>query len=185
MADQPRTYVQENRFYIAGEFNTDMETAVIPALRKAIDNQANLKDGSIEFWISSNGGNGLALVQMVELVELAKRKGLTVRTIVASHAYSAGSMLAITGTKGERYISRYADHLPHYGSFDGYRKTTPLQVERHAEHWRHWTGLILDHYRRYADIPDLEKKLRDDDLWVPAEQCIEWGMADKYMDELG
>lgn len=184
MSDDKRTYVQDNRFYIAGDFNTDMESAVVPALRKAIDNQANLKDGMVELWIASDGGLAYVLVQIVELVEYAKRKGVKVRTIVASHASSCGSMLAVSGTKGERYISRYAEHYVHYGQFDGYRKTTPLQVERHADRWRRWTVVIADHYRKYAHIPDLETKLADDDLWVPAGDAILWGMADKYMEEL-
>lgn len=184
MTETHRTFVQGNRFYLTGPFDAEMESAVVAPLRKEIDHQAAKRDGSIELWISSHGGNALVLVQLIELVEYAKRNGVTVRTVVASHAYSCGSMIAVAGTKGERYISRYADHLAHYGSFDGIRKTTPLQIERGAEHWRRWTGLIREHYERYTRIPDLEEKLKDDDLWVPAEQCIKWGMADKLMDEL-
>ena len=180
----PRRFVQDNRFYITGEFDTDMEAAVVPALRAEIDAQAAKRVGRLELWISSVGGNTWVLIQIVELVELAKRKGVTVRTVVTSHAYSCGSMLAVTGTKGERYISRYAEHLAHYGTFDGYRKHTPLQVERAAEHFKRWTTTIRDHYAKYANIPDLDGKLRDDHLWVPADEAIAWGMADKYMEEL-
>lgn len=177
-------YRDENRFYITGEFNKDMEDGVVSHLRKEIDKQADRKDGLIELNISSNGGNAYVLVQIVELVELAKRKGVKVRTVVTSHAYSCGSMLAVTGTKGERYISRYAEHLVHYGQFDGYRKSTPLQVERDADRFRRWTGTILSHYERYCNIPDVADRLKDDSLWIPADDAIEWGLADKYADEL-
>lgn len=177
-------YRDENRFYIAGEFNKDMETGVVSPLRAEIEKQADRKHGLIELNISSNGGNAYVLVQIVELVELAKRKGIKVRTVVTSHAYSCGSMLAVTGTVGERYISRYAEHLVHYGQFDGYRKSTPLQIERDADRFRRWTKTLLEHYERYCDIPDLAEHLKDDSFWIPADNAIKWGLADKYTDEL-
>lgn len=184
MTTPERVYRDGNRFYIGGEFNDAMEIGVIPALRAEIENQAPKRDGAIDLHIASNGGSAWVLIQIVELVELAKRKGIKVRTIVTSHAYSCGSMLAVTGTEGERYISRYAEHLIHYGSFDRYTKTTPLQIDRNAEKSKRWTRSTIDHYRRYANVPDLEDKMRDDDFWVPAEQCIEWGLADKYTEDL-
>lgn len=178
------TYRDENRFYISGTFDNDMESGVISHLRSEIEKQAAKTDGLIEFYISSHGGNTFVLIQMVELVELAKRKGVKVRTIVTSHAYSCGSLLAVAGTKGERFISRYAEHLAHYGQFDGYRKSTPLQIERDAEAFRRWTKQIIDHYKRYCEIPDLEEHLKDDSFWIPAENAIKWGLADKYTEEL-
>ena len=177
-------YRDENRFYITGEFNKDMEDGVVSHLRKEIEAQAAKKEGLIELYISSNGGNAYVLIQIVELVELAKRRGVKVRTVVTSHAYSCGSMLAVTGTEGERYISRYAEHLVHYGQFDGYRKSTPFQIERDAERFRRWTGTILEHYERYCNIPDLAEHLKDDSFWIPADDAVEWGMADKYADDL-
>lgn len=180
-----RTYRDGTRFYINGPFNDEMEIGVVAPLRSVIEDQAGRVGGLIELYINSNGGSVNVMVQLVELVELAKRRGVKVRTIVLSHAYSCGSMLAITGTKGERYISRYAEHLAHYGQFDGYRKETPLQVERHADRFRRHTDMLLDHYDRYAAIPDLAEHLKDDGFWIPAEQAIVWGLADKYTDELG
>lgn len=177
-------YRDENRFYIAGEFNKDMEAGVVSQLRAEIEKQADRKAGLIELYISSNGGNAYVLIQIIELVELAKRKGVKVRTIVTSHAYSCGSMLAVTGTKGERYISRYAEHLVHYGQFDGYRKSTPYQIERDAERFRRWTKTILSHYERYCEIPDIAEHLKDDFFWIPADDAIKWGLADKYAEDL-
>jgi len=187
--DQPapagnRQFNDGNRFYINGDFDDEMEWCLIATLRKEIDTQAAAKDGLIEMYINSDGGSGYLLFQIIELVELAKRKGVKVRTIVSSHAYSCGSMLAITGTKGERYISHFAEHLAHHGQFDGYRKETPLQIERDADRWRRWTTTVIEHYKKYSDIPNLEEHLKDDHFWIPADQAIKWGLADKYMDEL-
>lgn len=181
MTDWKRNYRDSNRFYIGGAFNEEMEVGVIPGLRGEIETQADKKEGKIELNIASHGGDAHVLIQILELVEEAKRRGIKVKTIVTSHAYSCGSMLAVAGTPGERYISPYAEHLVHYGSFDGYRKTTPLQLDRDHERFKRWTATILHHYMRYAHIPDLEEKIKDDSLWIPASQAIEWGLADKYI----
>ncbi|WOI85957.1 ATP-dependent Clp protease proteolytic subunit [Rhodococcus qingshengii] len=177
-------YNDGNRFYILNEFDNDMRDGVVANFTAKIDELKSRRNETIELWIDSNGGRADLLFHLIELVELAKRNGITVRTIVTARAYSAGSMLAVTGTKGERYISRLADHLPHYGSFDGYRKTTPLQLDRDYEHFKRHSKKLIDHYKRYAEIPALEEKLKDDHLWIPASKCIKWSLADKYMEEL-
>lgn len=179
-----RVFSDGNKFYITGEFDEEMEKGVIWSLTKKINDLKSQKNAVIELYISSVGGNGYILAHIVELVELAKRNDITVRTIVTSHAYSCGSLLAVTGTKGERYISRYAEHLVHYGQFDGYRKSTPLQIEKDAARWKRWAKLLFEHYQKYSAIPDLTEHLKDDNYWIPADKCIKWGLADKYMDEL-
>lgn len=171
-----------NRFYI-GNFDDSLR-GIESELRDEIERQARWgKGGMIEFYIGSNGGDAMLLFRIVELVEMAKRRGVVVRTLVLSHAYSAGSVLAVAGTKGERYIARVAEHLPHYGTFGGYRNSTPTQVERTTEHLKRWTEKIVEHYKRHCSIPDLEEHLKDDLFFITAEQAIEWGLADKYTDE--
>jgi ATP-dependent protease ClpP protease subunit len=173
-----------NRFYI-GDFDESL-SGIESELRDEIDRQARWSSkggGLIELYIGSYGGDAHLMFRIVELVELAKRKGVTVRTIVWSHAYSAGSVLAVAGTKGERYIARTAEHLPHYGTFGGYRIKTPQQIDRTSEQYRRWTGHLLAHYKKHANIPDLEEHLKDDMFFIPADKAIEWGLADKYTDE--
>lgn len=177
-------YHDGNRFYILGEFNDDLQKGVIIPLTNKISELADRRNAEVEFYINSNGGDGHLCMYLVALFELAKKRDIKVKTIVPSIALSAGSILAVAGTKGERYIAGGAEHLVHYGQFDGYRKTTPLQIERGTERWKRWTNSLLEHYKKYCSIPELEEHLKDDDFWVPAAQCIEWGLADKYMEEL-
>lgn len=173
---------EDNVFFI-GDFDDSLENAIIIPLTKEIENQAKLREGRIDLYINSVGGYVHLVNHIVELVEIAKDKDIVVRTIVPDMAFSAGSMLAITGTPGERYIGRKAEHLIHYGQIMSF-ETTQEQIKRFTAWKDRKFKSNLDHYRKYCDIPDLDKNILDDGWFVTAPQAIKWKMADKYMDKL-
>lgn len=172
----------DNVFFI-GDFDESLESSVIIPLTREIENQSRLKNGRIDLYINSYGGYGSLCDHLVELVEMAKREDITVRTIVPNTAFSAGSMLAITGTPGERYIGRRAEHLIHYGQIASF-ETTPKQVERFSK-WkeRQFRGNIA-HYKKYCDVPNIDAEMMDEGFFVVAKDAIKWNMADQYMDKL-
>lgn len=178
------SFADGNRFFILGLFDDSLNKEIILPLTKKIDELSNYRNPVIEFHINSPGGNGVVLMHIVALFELARRKGIKVRTIVPLWAFSCGSMLAVAGDKGERYIAREAEHVVHYGSYSGWGSHTPLQIERESEHRKRWFKHLVDHYKKYSNIPKLEDKIKDDNFFIPADDCIKWGLADKYMDEL-
>lgn len=172
----------DNVFFI-GDFDDSLERDIILPLTTEVAKQAKLKKGRIDLYINSMGGYGHLLYHMVELVEAAKRQDVVVRTIVTNSAFSAGSMLAITGTPGERYISRTGSHLIHYGSIASF-ESTPEQIARYNK-WK--TKFFSDNvalYKKYANVPDLEKHISDDGFFVTAAESIKWKLADKFMDKL-
>lgn len=178
---------QGNQFLIGSEFDSDLEHEIIIPLTVEIKRQARRldknKDGVIDIYINSFGGYGHLANHLIELVELAKRNGIIVRTIVTDSAFSAGSMLAIAGTPGERYIARTAFHLVHYGSITSF-EATPLQAERYGKWKNAFFSNNVKHYKKYADIPNLEEQIKDDGFFVTAAESIKWKMADKYIDKL-
>lgn len=170
-----------NVFFI-GDFDDNAEQNLVIPLTKEIQKQRRLRDGRIDLYINSFGGYAHLVFHLVSLVETAKRDGITVRTVVPSVAFSAGSMLAVTGTPGERYIEKTAEHLLHYGA-TGSQETTPVQIERMSAYKNRDFRKTLKHYQHYADVPNLEEKMADDGFFVPARDCIKWGLADKYMEK--
>lgn len=175
-------HYEDNVFFI-GDFDDQLENSVIVPLTKEISNQAREKDGRVDLYINSVGGYVHLVNHIVELVEIAKAEGIVVRTIVPDMAFSAGSMLAITGTVGERYIARRAEHLIHYGQIMSF-ETTPEQIKRFTAWKERKMKANLEHYNKYSDVPNLAKHILDDGFFVTAQQAIKWGMADKYMDKL-
>jgi len=177
----PGTY--EDNVFVIGDFEDSLERDILIPLTMEIRNQAKQADGRIDLYINSNGGYGHLLFHMIELIEMAKRSGVTVRTIVMDSAFSAGSMLAIAGTPGQRYIARTASHLVHYGSIASFEQT-PEQIERYRKWKTKFFKNNVDHYKKYAEIPNLEDHIKDDGFFVTAAEAIKWKMADQYTDKL-
>jgi ATP-dependent protease ClpP protease subunit len=173
---------EDNTFFI-GDFDDSLEQQVIVPLTQEIRKQSELKNGVIDLYINSIGGYLHLVNHMTELVELAKASGVVVRTIVPDMAFSAGSMLAITGTVGERYIGKRAEHLIHYGQIMSF-ETTEQQIDRFTAHKKRIFKGNLDHYKKYCNVPNLDQQMLDDGFFVTAKEAIKWGMADKYMDKL-
>jgi ATP-dependent protease ClpP protease subunit len=173
---------EDNIFYLK-EFDEAMEHEILIPLTMEIREQNKLREGQIDLYINSPGGYIYLMQHIVELIELAKEQGTIVRTIVPEMAYSAGSMVAIAGSPGERYIGRRAEHLAHYGASINFQ-TTPLQAERFAEQTKRSFAHNLAHYKKYCDIPNLDSEMLDDGFYIPAAKAIKYKMADKYMDKL-
>jgi len=173
---------EDNVFFI-GDFDDSLERDIVLPLTLEIAKQSKEKEGRIDLYINSMGGYGHLAYHLVELVEAAKRQGIVVRTIVTNSAFSAGSMLAITGTPGERYISRTGSHLIHYGSIASF-ESTPEQIERYNKWKKKFFSDNVAHYKKYSNVPDLEKHISDDGFFVTANECVKWNLADKFMDKL-
>lgn len=172
----------EDNIFVIGDVDDDLERMTIP-FSKAIAEQSKLKDGFIDVWVNSYGGYIHTIQHFIELIELAKREGIIVRTIVPGVAMSCGSLIAVTGTPGERYVAKHAEHLLHYGSV-GSINETPVQVERSRKYADRNFKWIVNHYKKYTSVPDIEEKIADDAFFVPAKDCLKWKIADKYTDRL-
>lgn len=172
-----------NIFYFT-DFDDNMEGNIPLALTKEIQKQKLLKNGRLDLWVNSFGGYGHLLDHLVILIEIAKRDGIIVRTIVPSIAASAGSMLAVVGSPGERYIARNAEHIIHYGTVMGTAETTPKQIERWSGYKNRDFRNTINLYKKYCDIPNLDDEMMDDGFSIPAVKCLRWGLADKYIDKL-
>jgi ATP-dependent protease ClpP protease subunit len=159
-----------------------MEENLLLPLAKQVSKQAKLVDGYIDMYVNSYGGNAHVAQHVVELMELGKRNGVTVRTMVTGAAYSTGSMVAVVGTPGHRYISKDAFHLAHYGSIFA-AVATPTQSDRNATLHKIWFRQTVNHYKRYCEIPNLEENLLDDDWYITAANAKKWSMADHYLDK--
>lgn len=174
-------FYDDNRFFILTDFDDALQEGIIVPLTNKIEELSGQRNAYIEIYISTDGGDADLCMHMVHLLELAQARDITVRTIVTKNAFSAGSILAITGTPGERYISSSGEHLIHFGMSDGMFKRTPLQVDRMAVRTKNWFNTMLQHYQKYSAVPDLEQHMQDDLFFIPAKKCIKWKLADKDM----
>lgn len=173
----------EGTDFVIFDFDDSLEREVPLELIKTIQRVRNQKNPVITLWINSFGGYRHLVFQLISLVEIAKREGIIVRTVITDNAYSAGSILAVSGTEGERYMERTSEHLIHYG-LTGSSETTPEQVERNYIQKKEGFDKIKRHYLKYTKIDptELDRLMSDDNAFIPAAKAIKMGLADKFID---
>ena len=180
-------FVSGKTVYIHGGFNESI-IELLPQIQGIIDTQKTLKEGKIIFDINSIGGDYFILIPLINLVEKAKKEGVIVETVVQCKAFSCGSLLACSGTVGHRYISEYAEHLCHFASAWSHW-ASPTQIERGAAYSLRVQNNINALYKKYCEptaqegyIAKLfENIMKDDCFYIPAEECIKYGLADKIL----
>ena len=62
----------------------------------------------LNVYINSNGGKTLVLQSILTMFHIASAKGAIIKTYNLAHADSSASLLAISGTKGYRYMAEDA-----------------------------------------------------------------------------
>jgi ATP-dependent protease ClpP protease subunit len=172
------TKVDGNLFIIT-DFDDSMEQEIILPLIRQIQYQKKFRDGRIDLHINSFGGYTHLAFQLINLIEQAKAYDITVRTIVGDAAFSCGSLVAIAGSEGHRYIAPTAQHLIHYGTVFSAESTPEQSARVYEEKARHFKKM-RQHYLTNTNIPaeDLDRLMNDDQGYIPAAKCIKWGLAD-------
>lgn len=178
---KPKNFVTDDgNVYILGEFDSSISTEVIYAVMSLTDQMAAMKDPVMNIYINSYGGDAAELFSLLSVLDIAKKKGVSVHTHVIGVAYSAGSILAVYGD--HRTMSRNSDHLLHLGCA-GAEFSTFEQLKREAENNVKHFNKILRIYSEHTKIPKkkLAEMLKDDKLYLDADQCLEYGICDEIV----
>lgn len=175
-------FVKDGDFYIHGLFDYSISRIIFPALVKAVDERRNQKKPKpIKFYIDSDGGYSCMVYSMLSLIEQAKKEGIEVHTYVFGRAYSCGSLLACSGTKGKRYVGEFAEHLCHLGSTGTGRVINPVEAERMSERVHAHFSNVKKIYRKYAKIKNLDKIIHDDCHFIRGKEILSNGLADQVV----
>lgn len=166
-----------------GDVDEELEKEFLPPFHQIIEQQVETAGGYINIYINSHGGLANIAFHIISMIEFAKKNDVVVRTIVTDSACSAGSLIAVAGTPGERYIAKDARHVVHYGS-SGSLDMSPLQAERNFNYRKKFFKRVVNTYNKYCNIPDLEESIREDDWFIEGRNAIKWGMADKDLSKL-
>lgn len=171
-------------FYIFGDFDDALLTEVVkPMFESATRLPALAPNGHcnrLNVYINSYGGYANVARSVLDAMQTAKNRGLEVATYATGAAYSAGSLVAVAGSPGLRYMSRTAHHLLHLG-WAGADGTNPVELARAAAQAQEHFDFVYNHYSRYARVPKLRDKLADDHLFVSFEDARRWGLADQAL----
>ncbi len=166
-----------NKFFINDFDNDDFDALLIDVVNAVWDDDYDV----LEFWVNSEGGDVTRALSLVELIALAKSRGKTVETFVLSQAYSAGSLVAVAGSEGHRWVARDGCYMLHYGTVE-ITATNPVDLQNayNANH-QHFMN-IHSHFTKYTKISKLHDKLMTE-TYVNSIEAQMWGMADGLIED--
>ena len=166
--------LKERIIFLTGGIN-DSVASVVSAQLLFLESQAPDKD--IFMYINSPGGLVTAGLAMYDTMQFVK---CDISTLVIGQASSAGSLLAMAGTKGKRYAlnnSRIMIHQPS-GGYSGQATDILIHAEEINKIKARLNRIYADHTGQ--DIITINEAM-ERDKFMTSEEAVKYGLADKIV----
>jgi len=166
--------LKERIIFLTGGINEQV-SSIVSAQLLFLESQAPDKD--IFMYINSPGGLVTAGLAMYDTMQFIK---CDISTLVIGQACSAGSLLAMAGTKGKRYAlknSRIMIHQPSGGA-SGQATDILIHAEEIVKIKKKLNQMYADHTGQ--DIEVINQAMERDKFMSP-EEALEFGLIDKII----
>ena len=166
--------LKERIIFLTGGINEQV-SSIVSAQLLFLESQSPDKD--IFMYINSPGGLVTAGLAMYDTMQFIK---CDISTLVIGQACSAGSLLAMAGTKGKRYAlknSRIMIHQPSGGA-SGQATDIQIQAEEIVKIKKKLNQMYADHTGQ--DIEVINQAMERDKFMSPQE-ALEFGLVDKII----
>ena len=136
-------------------------------------------DKPINFYINSPGGSVTAGMSIYDTMQFIR---CPIHTIVLGQAASMGSLLAMAGAHGHRFILPNARHMIHQPLGGASGQATDVEIQ--ARELLRWKKVLTYIYTTHTgkDYSDLEKDMERDNF-MTAEDAVAYGLADKVINK--
>ena len=166
--------LKERIIFLTGPI-TEQVSAIVSAQLLFLESQAPDKD--IMMYINSPGGLVTAGLAMYDTMQFVK---CDVATLVIGQACSAGSLLAMAGTKGKRYALRNSRTMIHQPS-GGYSGQAP-DILIHAEEITKIKKRLNQMYSEHTGQPiEVIDDAMERDKFMSPEEAKAFGLVDKII----
>ncbi len=132
----------------------------------------------------SHGGSLFDAMAMVALIRDQEASGKTIEIRARGIIASAGLIVMIAGTKGQRYLDKYAMVMFHeLWTFKFFSIETPTDKEDEARIYRLIQNKVNEYItsRSKISIEELCDKIKKKEFWMTAEEAVKYGFADAVM----
>ena len=166
--------LKERIIFLTGKID-DSVAAVVSAQLLFLESQAPDKD--VFMYINSPGGLVTAGMAMYDTMQFVK---CDISTLVIGQACSAGSLLAMAGTKGKRYAlknSRIMIHQPS-GGYSGQATDILIHAEEISKIKKKLNQMYADHTGQPLKVID---EAMERDQFMSTEEALEFGLLDKII----
>lgn len=166
--------IDQNTMFKLNKFIREMNYKLI-ATNPSKYMPGSKNDDHIELYIHSYGGSVLSAFAAYDLIS---RNPIPVWTYVEGGAASAATLLSVAGAK--RLITKTSYMLIHQLSSIHWGKFEELKDD--MKNSENLMNRIKQIYRDKTKIPEKElEEILKHDLWLDAEKCLEWGLADEVV----
>lgn len=180
-------YLKENTIYLDCEIDRDSQVLFCRQLRKLARQELAKKKSErlpIKIYISSFGGSVWSVFHMISDMEYWQENGIVIETYCHGYTCSGGSKILMAGSKGHRYITRYARVLIHQpNSFRCGRSTLQEDIDDLRYTLEDWE-LLKEIFKKHTNLTDkelLELTEKNRDVIYFSKEVIEKGLADKII----
>ena len=137
--------------------------------------EADNPDKAISFYINSPGGSVTAGMAIYDTMQFIRPD---IHTIVLGQAASMGSLLAMSGTAGHRFILPNARHMIHQPLGGASGQATDVEIQ--ARELLRWKKVLTEIYVRHTGKPyDQLTQDMERDFFMTADEAVIYGLADK------
>jgi len=171
--------LQNSTNFLFGEIDTESVHKIIKWI--VYENTLSLKT-PLTLYINSHGGSLLDAFALIEVMKKSKRK---IRTVGIGSIMSAAFIIFVSGSKGERYISKTSSNLCHqlsteiegkHHDINSYYKETENSNQKMEELLSQACELDKNEIKKLLLPPT--------DVWLLANEMIQFKLADKYFEDL-
>lgn len=181
---QPKMYYSfedAGYFMLSGEITEDNTTDCIKYIIERNFNFAEFhKQTQIRLIINSAGGD---LTSAFALIDVMQGSKIPISTFGLGSISSAALCIFIAGKRGLRFLSENTSILSHQYSWGSMGKEHELYARN--KELTLTTTRMKNHYKRCTGLPDktiCNILLPPHDVWLSAEEAIEYKLADKIID---
>ena len=167
--------------------NQGIDDGIVEWTQEIIDwnkEDKDIKDYSkrkpIKIFINSNGGSLNAIMELITLCNLSKTP---VIAIGMGKCYSAGGLLLMGITKGNRYILSTTEALVHDGSTGSMGDTGKVldDLEYTKKTEESTKKFILEHTNISSELYDKKYRMN---WWLDSSEIIKYGLADHIIENI-
>ncbi len=173
-------FVADGNFFINGSIDDTIAKNIIAPLINEINIRSKSKTPApINFYITSYGGYVKDAFDIISWFDYAKKLGVPIHTHVTSVAFSAGSLIAVSGHK--RYASVRAYHGLHFARGSDYAHN-PEMADRNAENFKWMQAQLVQIYKNKTKLKNIEKLLLADNYMINGgHNLLKFGLIDEII----
>lgn len=176
-----QNFVKGGDFFIYGDIDETIPHTIISPLIREIKKRIELAEPTpIDFYITSYGGYLSYAFDLITWFEHAKNCGIEIHTYVTSVAFSAASLIAVSGHK--RYASSRAYHGIHFARGWDYSHN-PVMSDRNVENFKWMQAELVKVYKERTKLTDIEAKLLADNYMINGgAELLKSGFVDEVIE---